>query len=95
MGSLSGLQCEQLSFFFVFISLGLVAALFLLKPLNALLLGDCYAQTLGTSLVQIRVMIMLTSRVLTAASTVFTGLIVFVGMVIPHLSRMLFRSVDH
>lgn len=38
---------------------------------------------------------MLTSGILTAASTVFTGPIVFVGMVVPHLSRMLFRSADH
>ncbi|XOD69601.1 MAG: iron chelate uptake ABC transporter family permease subunit [Flavobacteriales bacterium AspAUS03] len=82
-------------FFFIFVNLGLVSVLFLLKPLNILLLSDRYAQTFGTDLTQIRLMIVLISWILMAPFTVFTDPIVFVSMLILHLSRILFRSVDH
>lgn len=73
-----------------------VSTLFLLKPFeDFVVVGYHYARTLGTDLSQIRLIIMLTSGISTAASTLFTGPIVFVGMVISNLSRMLFKSVDH
>lgn len=80
----------------------MVSTLFLLKPLNTFcylntfLLGEYYACNLSTDLAHIRLMIVLISAVLTAASTVLTLVpIVFLDMVLPHLSMILLKSVDH
>lgn len=75
--------------------IGLVSAFLLVKPLNALLLGDKYAQSLGINYLKIRLVILITTAVLTGVITAFCGPIGFIGIAVPHLCRSLFISGDH
>jgi len=69
--------------------------LFLMKPLNALLLSDDYAESMGVSVKKTRNTIIIISSLIAGVITAFAGPIVFVGVAVPHLARNLFRSVDH
>lgn len=95
LGSFSNVQNNQLSFFAAWVLPALVLSLFLIKPMNALLLGDAYAQNLGVNLKQIRWQLIVLSGFLTAIITAYTGPIAFIGLATPHLARLLFKSSDH
>jgi len=75
--------------------LALAVAMALAKPLNALLLGETYAQTMGLNVRRARLAIILSAAVLAGAVTAFCGPIGFLGIAVPHLARNLFRSSDH
>ena len=75
--------------------LGLALALFLQKRLNAILLGEHYAQNLGVSVVQTRFLIILATSLLAGSTTAFTGPIAFIGVAVPHLARGFFQSSNH
>lgn len=92
MGSLSGTTTNDLFIFAPLSILCLVALLFFIKPLNALLLGQNYAQNLGIHFIRSRFYLILISSVLTGVTTAFCGPIAFVGIAVPILSRMIFRS---
>ena len=70
-------------------------ALFLSKQLNLLALGDYYAKNLGLNIGRSRLLIILTSGILTAVVTAFCGPIIFIGMAVPHLAKMLARTSNH
>jgi len=72
-----------------------LATLFLMKPLNALLLSDQYAESMGVSVKKTRQWIIIISSLIAGIITAFAGPIVFVGVAVPHLTRNLFRTVDH
>lgn len=65
------------------------------KPLNALLLGDRYAQTLGLELRRTRTMVIITAAVMTGTVTACCGPVQFLGMAVPHLARGLFKTANH
>jgi iron complex transport system permease protein len=65
------------------------------KPLNALLLGESYAKSMGMRVRETRTWIIVTTAVLTGAVTAFCGPIAFLGVAIPHLCRGLFNTSDH
>jgi iron complex transport system permease protein len=88
MGSFSGVQSAQLSFYAVLICLGLFFSILLIKPLNILLLGDNYATNLGANVMQVRVFILLITGFLTAVVTAFCGPVTFIGLAVPHVARM-------
>ncbi|HQQ95175.1 MAG TPA: iron ABC transporter permease [Bacteroidia bacterium] len=92
LGSLSGTSTSDLPVFGTLVCLLLLSLLALLKPLNALLLGDDYAQNLGFHTPRIRFMIILVSSGLTGICTAFCGPIAFVGISIPILSRLVFKT---
>ena len=71
---------------------GLLLSVLLIKPLNALLLGENYATNLGIRVGRIRMAIMLTTGLLTALVTAFCGPITFIGLIVPHIARMLIRT---
>ena len=73
----------------------LVAAMSGAKPLNALLLGDDYAMNLGVNVMTARVLLLATAGLLVAVVTAFCGPITFVGLVVPHMARMLLKSNNH
>src|SRR5690606_22991259 len=75
--------------------LGILLALFSLKPLNALLLGENYAQSLGISLKRSRMVIIMATGVLAGGVTAFAGPIAFVGLAVPHLTRQVFDTMEH
>lgn len=94
-GSLGSLSWDELSVYIPVIVTGLISSLLLSKPLNALLLGENYAQSMGLNLKKIRLLIILNTAVLAGTVTAFCGPIAFFGVALPHLARMLFNTGNH
>lgn len=94
-GSFSGVTWEQMPILAGGVAVGLVLAFALTKPLNALLLGEGYARTLGVPLRSVRLTILLAAALLAGTVTAFCGPISFIGMAVPHLCRGLLQSSDH
>jgi len=95
LGSFSKTSLSQSSFLLIISVLGIVAGLFFIKPLNALLLGEEYAKSVGVNTKVLQTGIIFITGVLIAIATAFTGPIAFVGLAVPHLARNLFRSSNH
>jgi len=95
MGDFSSVSLKQIPFFVCAVSVGLVIALLLIKSLNALLLGQRYAENLGVALQKTRLLILLSAGLLIAVTTAFCGPVAFLGLAVPHIARMLLGSVDH
>jgi iron complex transport system permease protein len=75
--------------------IGLVVSVAVIKPLNLLLLGEQYARTMGLNVRRSRYLIFLSTTLLAGTVTAFCGPIGFVGLAMPHLARMTFRTSDH
>lgn len=95
MGSLGAVTWDMLHIMAPLIAVGLIASLLLCKQLNALLLGENYAVGLGISIGWARTYIILTTCLLAATITAFTGPIAFIGMAVPHIARGLFKTSNH
>ncbi len=95
MGTFGGVPMNHMPLFAVTTLLGVLAALLLIKPLNALLLGDRYAENLGVNIRMVRSALLFVTGLLTAVTTAFCGPISFIGLAVPHLSRLLFRTDNH
>ena len=95
MGSFSSVSLDRLPFMVGICAFGLFLSFLLIKPLNALLLGDNYARNLGISIRRTRTLLLLTTGLLTAASTAFCGPIAFIGLAVPHIARLLLGSANH
>jgi iron complex transport system permease protein len=94
-GSLGNLGWSQLGLLGLFCLVGTGIGLGLVKALNALLLGEKYAQSLGISLSRTRAWIILGTGLLAGGITAFAGPIAFIGLAVPHLTRQLLKSQDH
>jgi len=95
MGDFSGVSIERLPFFVVCSIVGLFLAILMIKPLNALLLGELYAANLGINVKRTRLIILLCTGLLTASTTAFCGPISFIGLAVPHIARLLLVSSNH
>ncbi len=95
MGSFSSVSLDRLPWFVGISLFGLFLSVLLIKPLNALLLGDNYARNLGISITRTRTLLLFTTGILTAASTAFCGPIAFVGLAVPHIARLILGSANH
>jgi iron complex transport system permease protein len=95
MGSLGGISQNDLWVLFLALVPGIILAIITIKPLNALLLGETYAITLGVNIRKVRVLIFISTCILTGTITAFCGPIGFIGVAVPHLCRMLFRTASH
>ena len=94
-GSFGGVTWGQLRLLAPVLILGLVLAMATSKPLNALLLGESYAGSMGVSVARSRFLVLGATALLAGAVTAFCGPIGFLGIAVPHLVRSLFRSADH
>lgn len=94
-GSFSGVTWQQLPIFAPVVIIGLLLALRSIKSLNAFLLGETYARSLGIHPQRARWQIILSVSLLAGAVTAFCGLIAFIGIAVPHLCRGLLRSSNH
>lgn len=94
-GSFSGVSWSQMQVFAPLIIGGLVIAHVLSKPLNALLLGETYAQSMGVPVQRVRIGIIVSTALLAGTVTAFCGPIGFLGIAVPHLCRSLFNTSDH
>ena len=74
---------------------GLIGALLLIKPLNALMLGDQYAENLGINILRTRNWLLIVTGVLTAITTAFCGPVAFIGLAVPHIARLLLSTDNH
>lgn len=94
-GSLGNLSWNQVAILCLFTIVGLFLSILSIKPLNALLLGENYAQSLGIRLKTARYTIISATGLLAGCITAFAGPIAFVGLAVPHITRQLFRTTDH
>ena len=94
-GSFGGVTWTQIKIILPALLIGFAITVGLSKPLNALLLGDKYAQTMGMNIKRIRLWIVVSASLLTGIITAFCGPIGFLGIAIPHVARAIFRSSDH
>ena len=95
MGDFSGISLTQLPLFCLLLTGGLVLAVLLIKPLNALLLGERYAENLGINVKRVRILLLVSTGILTAVTTAFCGPIAFIGLAVPHIARLMLRSSNH
>jgi iron complex transport system permease protein len=95
MGSFSGVSMDHMPTFASITLLGLMGAFMLIKPLNALLLGDHYAENLGVNIIRVRNALLIVTGLLTAITTAFCGPVTFIGLAVPHIARLLFATDNH
>lgn len=94
-GSLGNLSWNQVAILCLFTIVGIFLSILSIKPLNALLLGENYAQSLGIHLKTARYTVISATGLLAGCITAFAGPIAFVGLAVPHVTRQLFRTTDH
>ncbi|MDQ3100294.1 MAG: iron ABC transporter permease, partial [Bacteroidota bacterium] len=95
MGSFAGVGMDRLAWLALPVLIGIIGALLMIKPLNALLLGEEYASTMGVKVPAARRNIMWITGILAGTITAFCGPIAFLGLATPHVARGLFRTSDH
>lgn len=95
MGSLSGVSLQQLGLMSGIVVTGLALSIYLIKPLNLLLLGENYARTMGLNIRWIRFLLFTSTTLLAGTVTAFCGPIGFIGIAVPHVARMLTGNADH
>lgn len=94
-GSLGGLNFDELLVMGSIVVIGLLVAFALVKPLNALLLSENYAISMGINIKKSRLLIIVSTSLLAGSITAFCGPIAFIGLAVPHLARLLFGTSDH
>ena len=94
-GSFAGVEWKHFPTLLPLLGAGMVLALAMAKPLNALLLGERHADTLGVAVGPTRLVILGSAVLLAAPATAYCGPILFVGLIVPHLCRGLFKTSDH
>ena len=95
MGSFGSVSMRMMPVFASITLLSLLCALLLIKPLNAPLLGERYAENLGINVVRVRNWLLVVTGLLTAVVTAFCGPIAFIGLAVPHVARMLLTTDNH
>ena len=94
-GSLGGLGWSELRVLALFIFIGLAICVASFKALNTLLLSENYAKTMGLNVTKARILIVLSTSLLAGGITAFCGPIAFIGLAVPHLTRLVFNTADH
>lgn len=95
MGSFGGVSMDNMPVFVIVTLAGLLGALLLIKPLNALMLGDIYAENLGVNILRVRNWLLIVTGLLTAITTAFCGPVAFIGLAVPHIARLLLTTDNH
>jgi len=95
MGSLQYTTFEQLPLVLLLFLIGVVACFFLVRSLNAMLLGETNASYLGINSLYVRIGVVFVASMLTGIITAFCGPIAFVGMAVPNMVKMIVKTSDH
>lgn len=95
MGSLGNVTKSQLAVLTPALTIGIILAFLKVKDLNAFLLGESYARSLGVSVKTSRLLILLSTSLLAGTITAFCGPVGFIGIAVPHICRVLFKTADH
>ncbi|WKK86921.2 iron ABC transporter permease [Marivirga arenosa] len=94
-GTTGNLSWSELKIFIPTILIGIAIGYWQAKPLNALLMGENYAQSMGLRIKNVRLFLVISTSILAGIVTAFCGPIAFLGLAVPHISRILFRSSNH
>lgn len=94
-GSLGGVSWQEMQWFLPIVLAGSFSTLFLIKPLNALLLGENYSRSMGINVKLSRCAILILTSILAGTITAYCGPIAFIGLTVPHIARWIFKSSDH
>ena len=94
-GSLGNLTWNELLVFGLVYLLAIIGCFTIVKPLNSLLLGENYARSLGINIKKSRNIILLITCLLTGVITAFAGPIAFIGLAVPHISKLIFNTSNH
>jgi len=95
LGNLGNLSWTSIGILTICVLIGLLLSIISIKPLNALLLGENYAKSLGMNYNQSRLIIILATSILAGSITAFAGPIAFVGLAVPHMAKLLFQTSNH
>lgn len=95
MGSLGNLTSNQIKVLFISVSFGALLCMLSVKMLNALLLGETYAGSIGLNIRFSRIVIFAGTSILAGSVTAFCGPIGFIGIAVPHITRIIFKTSDH
>ena len=94
-GNLGNLSWNEVMIFSIIYLITILNLLFVIKPLNTFLLGENYSKSLGIDIKKSRMMILLITSVLTGVITAFAGPIAFIGLAVPHMTKLLFKTSNH
>jgi len=95
MGSLGNLSSGQLNVLVISVLAGIILSIFSIKMLNALLLGENYARSIGLNIRFARMVVFACTSIMAGSVTAFCGPIGFIGIAVPHIARNIFRTSDH
>ena len=95
LGNLGNLSWNSIAILCFCVVLGLVLSVFSIKPLNALLLGENYARSIGINYKKTKYIILFATSILAGSITAFVGPIAFIGLAVPHIAKLVFQTSNH
>ena len=95
MGSLGNVSYPSIALLAIVVIIGLILAITALKSMDALLLGENYAKSLGLNIKKSRFIVLLATSILAGSITAFAGPIAFVGLAVPHIAKIIFKTSNH
>ena len=95
LGNLGNLTWSSIGILTCCVALGIVFSVFCIKPLNALLLGENYARSLGINYKKTKYIILFSTSILAGSITAFVGPIAFIGLAVPHIAKLIFQTSNH
>lgn len=95
LGNLGNLTWNSIGILTCCVTLGILLSVFSIKPLNALLLGENYARSLGINYKKTKYIILFATSILAGSITAFVGPIAFVGLAVPHIAKLVFQTSNH
>ena len=95
MGNLGNISWQQLRALAIASTAGMLMSFMMVKPLNAMLMGDTFSRTVGVRMKRTRVMLLVAASILAGSVTAFCGPLAFIGVAVPHIARLLLGTTDH
>lgn len=95
LGNLGNLTWNSIGILTCCVTLGILLSVFSIKPLNALLLGENYARSLGINYKKTKYIILFATSILAGSITAFVGPIAFIGLAVPHIAKLVFQTSNH
>ncbi len=95
MGNLGNISYPQLRALTIAVALGLALAFAMVKPLNAMLMGETFSRTVGVRVNRTRIVLLAAASILAGSVTAFCGPLAFIGVAVPHIGRLVFSTTDH
>ncbi len=95
MGSLGNLSWQQMNIFIICVSIGLLISVLIIKLLDALLLGEDHARSIGLKVKTARALVFVSTSILAGTVTAFCGPLAFIGIAVPHICRLILSTSSH